>query len=381
MLRGDSLLSRLRASWVPLVVVAILSGCAAATPDFKPFANETAALSAGIAAEQAVVLTRYGEVIGRTTSRDPSDGRVQRLESQKESYEATAKALNVVLETAVTYSATLVELGEAGESGPQAVESLTNSLKGMGDAIGVAVPVASLVPKWVDGLVKGIATEVTRVQAQKTLFEATKVAQPAVEKIADTLSSIYSWPRGEQAGIVTSLQSTEEGVILDTIGNNRVAFYRGLSVDIKQSPNRETRQTRLEWFFGDLTDQISNQEPAAGICGLPGNTGSKDRHCLTGQTAQSLEALVNLVAGIEPQFQAYLREVAASRKWLEQRKAASAPIAAAAKAWAAEHAKLARKLEECGNRKFFDKPCGGLTFANLRASVDRLRALAGKGGD
>jgi hypothetical protein len=164
------------------------------------------------------------------------------------------------------------------------------------------------------------------------------------------------------------------------MGNNRIAFYRGLSVDLLPQQGQTARGTRLEAFFGDLATRLGQQDPPRAICALKG-TNRDDPNCLAGETAQGLDALVSLISALEPQYVIYTKDVAASRKWLEQRRASNKPIADAARSWAAEHSKFVKKLEECGGSRAWRQGCGNLTFANLKLSVGRLRAIAGRGAD
>lgn len=359
-----------------ITAFALISGCA--TPDFKPFATETAALGGAIAAEQAEVASHFAQAKGKAEARNPRDSRVSKLDEERTRYEANATALNQVVDLAVSYSNALVELAGAGETGPQAVDSLAATFSGFSSALSIASPVVAL-PAWAISLAKEVAQAATRIQAQKGLAEAAQTADPSIKRIAILISDLFSWPNGEQAAIATGLQSTEEGVLRDTIGKNRIAFYRGINVEEVKIGQRPA-QTRLEYFFGDVDDQIAKQSPAAGICGITSQKPDSEPNCLTGQTVQSLESVVNLLSGIEPQFQAYTRDLAISRKWLEQRRAASGPISAAANAWAAEHEKLAEKLHECGGLHALRKSCGNITFANFKLSVERVKAIAGKGG-
>ncbi len=383
---------------VALVAAAFASGCA--TPDFKPFASETATLGGAVSAEQSEIVAHFVQTKAKAETRDSTDSRVDQLATQQAAYAANAVALNAVLDVAVIYSTTLVDLAAAGETGSAAVDSLAQSLKGFASALSVVLPV---IPVWAGELAKEIAQDVTRIQAQKSLAEAARTADPTVAKIARVITDLNAWPSGPQAAIVTGLQSTEEGVLRDIVGRNRIAFYQGINVRKVTIPDRAP-QTRLEYFFGDVDDRIAKQNPAAGICGIaplepvrdargqpvkdssgnqlfaPTSAQRDDPNCLTGQTVQGLQAIVTLLAGIEPQFQAYTRDLAASRGWLEQRKATSAAISAAATAWAAEHGKLAAKLEECGGLHALRSSCGNLTFANFKLAVERVRVIAGKGG-
>lgn len=387
-------------SALTVAALGLIAGCA--TPDFKPFAAETAALGGAIAAEQAEVIAHFAQTGAKAETRNPDDTRVKRLGSQKDTYAQNAEAVNALMTVAVNYSSTLVDLAAAGETGAKAVTSLTDTLKGFSSALSIALPVAAI-PVWASALVKEIAQDVTRIQAQNTLAEATKSADPTITKIAKAIADLYQWPSGGQVLTAVGLQTSEEGVLQDTVGRNRIAFYRGINVKEVKVGDRQS-QTRLEYFFGDTDDRIAKQSPAAGICGIAAWEPARDAkgqfikdksgnpvfaaqqgnprddpNCLTGQTVQSLQAIVSLLSAIEPQFQAYTRDLAASRKWLEQRKASSRQISEAAKMWATEHSTLAKQLEQCGGLRAIRSSCGNLSFSNFKLAVDRVKTIAGKG--
>lgn len=364
----------------------LLSGCA--TPDLHPFATETASLGSAISAERAEVQGHFAKVVARAETRDPSDTRVKQLKEQQDKYANNAAAIDAVLSVAVDYSNTLVDLAAQGETGGQAVDSLAKSLQGLKSAVDIALPAAGTIPEWTANLIREVGTDVTRIQAQKSLAAALKEADPAVDKIAKAISEAFA-PKGAVAVIATGLQAAEAGVLRDEVGKNRLAFYRGVNVATVKMDNRNP-QTRLEYFFGDINDRIGQQNPAAGICGLtrpiaatsadPG-AGRDDPQCLTGQTAQGLVAITSLLAGIEPQFQAYSKDLAASKLWLQQRESVDAPIAAAALAWAADHHAITNKLATCGGLRALRASCGNLTFANLKLFVGRVKAITAKGAN
>lgn len=385
---------------VAIAIAIVASGCA--TPDFKPFATETADLGGAISAEQTEVVARFAQTGGKAETRNRDDPRAATLAKQKKAYADNAAAVNAVMDVAVDYSNVLVDLAAAGESGAKAVNSLADTLRGFSSALNIAFPLADA-PVWASKLASEIAQDVTRVQAQNSLAEATTVADPTIRKMADAITNLHEWPKGAQARIVAGLQSSEEGILRDIVGQNRIALFTGISVDEVQVADLK-KQSRLEYFFGEIDDRIARQSPVAGICGIaawepavdaqgkvikdkngkvvfvqhdhPGD----DRNCLTGQTAQGLQAIVNLLSGIEPQYQAYIRDLATSRKWLEERQASSGRIADAAKIWAVEHSKLAKQLEECGGLRALRKSCGNLTFSNFKLAVARVKSIAGKGG-
>ena len=361
--------------------LSLLAGCA--TPDLRPFATETARLGAAISAEQAEVGLHLARVSARAEARNPQDDRVGTLTRFQSEYSAKAAAVDAVMSVAVDYSTSLVELAAQGETGAESVQSLAKSLEGLSGALGMAVPAANI-PAWAARLVQEIAAYITRIQAQNNLAAAMQQADPAVGKMASAIASIYS-PNGPQLKIATALEALEEGILRDEVGANRLAFYRSLNVvKVKQAG---AAQTRIEHFFGEVADRVGQRNQGVNLCGMtrtaaPLGAAARDEPpCLSGTMVQELASMSTLLAGIEPQFRGYNKELAASRMWLQQRNAVVPPIAAAARAWAAEHRQLARTLDACGGMRALRRDCGNLTFANLKLFVGRVKAITDKGED
>jgi hypothetical protein len=369
----------------PLIFLslALLAGCA--TPDLRPFATETAKLGAAISAEQTEVQLHLSNVSTRAEARNPQDDRVRTLTQFQSDYSANAAAVDAVMSVAVDYSTALVDLAAKGETGAESAQSLAKSLEGLSSTLGMAFPAANI-PAWAGKLVQEISADITRIQAQKSLAAAMQQADPAVDKIASAIAKIYS-PNGPQLKIATGLEVLEEGILRDEVGANRLAFYRSLNVArVKQGG---VEQTRIEHFFGEVADRVGQRNQGVNICGMTrtsaplGAAGAaKDEPpCLHGTLVQDLASMSTLLAGLEPQFHAYNKDLAASRMWLQQRNAVVPPIAAGALAWAAEHHRLAGTLEACGGLRALRRDCGNLTFANLKLAVGRVKAIADKGED
>jgi hypothetical protein len=397
---------RRAARFVVLMALGMLSGCAS-TPDFKPFATETATLGGAIDTEQSEVVSHFTQTINKAEQRGSTEPRTKQLaelEKDRAKYKANAAAVNAVMDLAVAYSNALADLAAAGQTGPDAVNSLTDTVKGFSSALNIALPGAGAIPAWASALAKEIANAVTQIQAAKGLAEATKVADPTIKKIGTAIADLYAPNKGPQVNLAAGLQAEEEGILQDLVGRHRIAFYRGINVT-QVTVDKRSPDTRLEYFFADVDQRIAQQSPTAGICGLaqwapvldsqhrpvtdkngepviaaPQGNPRDDPNCLTGQTLQSLQAVEALLAGLEPSYQRYMDDLSASRGWLEQRNSAAAPIADAALKWTEAHAKLAQRLEECGGLRSLHASCGNLTFANLKLAVERAKSLAGAGG-
>jgi hypothetical protein len=361
----------------------LLAGCA--TPDLKPFATETASLGSAISAEQNEVQGHIAKVSARAESRDPRDPRVKDLQSDLDKFARDAAAVDAVMSVAVNYSSALVDLAARGETGHEAADSLGNSLKGISAALGIAFPAAGI-PAWAVTLGEETAAAVTRVQAQQSLTEALKVADPVVGRIAKAVASIYA-TNGAEYKIITGLRRTEQDILTDEVGANRLDFYRKVNVN-RVSVTPTVAQTRLEHLFGDVDDRIAKQNPVSGLCGLNrpvaaagGDLGmmKDDSHCLTGRAVQDLAAVTTLLAGIEPQFRAYTKDVMDAKLWTQQRITAGAQIAEAANAWADEHHSITERINKCGGLRALHQGCGNLTFANLKLFVGRVQTISGKG--
>ena len=95
---------------------------------------------------------------------------------------------------------------------------------------------------------------------------------------------------------------------------------------------------------------------------------------MAAQDVQSVAALNDISAQIEPIYREYWRKRAEAVKWREERKMKAAAIVKAVKTWAAEHAKVVAALESCGGFNAFQSDCAKAHFPQLKAAITEISA-------
>ena len=217
------------ALWL-LVITAL--ACVPKIPNIRPFAAETASLYQASGTETQAIVTQYSATIDlakdvlkqselrlQAADKEIVEGIENRLESSKQSFEASSEAFAAVLLQAVVYSEKLAELAAAGKSGGQAAQSLATSINGFGALAGAGTlitgPVATILSK--------VADFHTRMQARKSLREAARVAQGAVTEVATALKQIHS---DQLQRLVSSLASDHDELLLYEAGPSITGYYR-----------------------------------------------------------------------------------------------------------------------------------------------------------
>jgi len=245
------------------VIALIIAGCSA-TPNVTGFAEGTANLYAASAGELQSVSKAFDRVIELSESK-----KKEKLTDQKKSFEASQKAINAILQQAVTYSSELVALSESGETGGAAAKSLGDSLNGF---VQLAGGPAAVVSGTVAKILEKVGEVVTRVQAQKSLRAAVTQAQDGVRLVADALACLYGEATAQSgcnvvirfAGV---LSSEEKKILLDKTGPNLIGFY-----ELAQK-QRNKNYAHLQRILSKLDDDIR----FSGLCVDAG--GASDSSC------------------------------------------------------------------------------------------------------
>jgi hypothetical protein len=149
-----------------------LAGCA--TPDLRPYSEQTANLVSAISAEQRSVSTKMAELAELS---EPAQKK--KYEAKKKKFDEYATAMSALLDQAMTYSDSLVELAKAGETGGEAAKKLVKTVNDFGSLAGlgaVSGPITTVFNE--------LAKAATIAQAQESLIDATRAAQPGVDALA-----------------------------------------------------------------------------------------------------------------------------------------------------------------------------------------------------
>jgi hypothetical protein len=342
------------------LATALLAGCA--TPDLQPFADETARLAGAVAEEQRQIALQFERVIELNEQACGKEKAAARLpdppeppktsacavkeqrEKDAEGYGESRRIIDGVLDKAVGYASSLAQLAAAGETGGQAAQSLLTSVREFGSLVGVGG--AAITPAIADTLGK-ISTAVTRVQAQRSLAEATKTAQEPINVVADGVREMHA-PSDRIAQV---LYNDEQVLLLKLAGPDLIGLFQDAAL------NREA--------------MIARRLRAPVIADLLGCRGER---CKDLQGALSnADQLGRLLEQLRPGYEAYETSRAALGRWRADRKANLGAIARAMDAWKAEHARVAQALERCGGLNAVR--CARIDAASLRKAVDRINEI------
>jgi hypothetical protein len=346
------------------IAIALLAGCA--TPDLRPFAEQTARLAEAVAGEQRQIALKYVRVIDLNDEACAKEKRAaarlaepkpetpisctqkEKREKNAASYAESRRIIDGLLEKSVDYAATLAQLAQAGETGGEAAQSLLASVRQFGNLVGVGGPVITTT---VATALEKISTAVTRVQAQNSLAEATAAAQGAIDAVADGIRDMHA-PIG---GIADTLQHDEKSLLQTLAGDDLVGLFRDATL------GREAVSRRLNG--PEMTELLK--------CGA---TGSDKGKCAQLQNSlRNAEELGRLLDQLRPEYEAFVTGSAAAKRWRADRDENLAAIAKATQVWKAEHARVAGALKRCGGLNAVR--CVQVDAASLKVVVDQINEI------
>ncbi len=350
---GCHVLARTVGPAAALAALLLLAGCA--TPDVKPFAQQTSDLAAAVSAEETATETRMAQLSAALNN--PRDaGAKKEIDAAAAKYASNAKAVDALLTAATSYSTQLVNLASAGETGTQAVKTISDNLQQISSALGAAFPGAGTA---VSSVINVIAANVTRVEAQEKLTKAMDAADPIVKEIAGAVAKLYEvkTPAGAQVEFIHAVHSKELEMLRSRIGDGKIMFYR-IAVDAEDKT--------LQTLAGELA-----AKPESPLCG----PASAEKRCVGAAEMRALAAASALMMQIKPDYDAYQAALIESAGWLSSHDAAAGHIGDAATAWVDAHAKLRSALDQCGGLNFLHGDCS-VSFDDYKAAVTRLVADA-----
>jgi hypothetical protein len=328
------------------------SGCTT-LPDVKPYADTTAALAAAAGTHYHDVANDIAALKTTQLSRETDEEFVERrkaLEENQQIFAATGRNLDALFDAMTAYSEKVASLAAAGKTGADAAQSLLDSAKGFGELAGFSgVPVGAATNAIANGF-KAIADEFTKMEARKSLEAAVAAAQPGVDLVSKQFEAIYG----------TALPLAN-----DSIRNTRMAeaeLVAGPAV-IGFSENVEKNYNSYYRFLISLIKNDASP-PASTWRGFCRDTTGPCRAVAELEAVGLVEA--RMVA-IQPIVDAYRTDVGAIEATYERRRLASQAVIKAVKAWAREHDKLRRSLEDGTSLSAF----------NLKAALIELEGILG----
>lgn len=261
----------------------VLGACLAGgcqLPDVGPFVEGTAQLKGAVAAGGAVVEQEL-----RLAFDDP-----KRADELHANWEARNKAMSALLR----YAQSIDAIVAAGNAGAESAGKVADSVKGLAEAAGLAIPGGPAAAAVATDAVKFLYGQIATIRAAGQLAAALDEAQPAVERVAQLM-------RKDLDDLTVVIRAAEQVRTIKLQGK-----YKQLNSD-------------RDSILGAM--QKHN----------PGITAERGEY----------KALTELWAAIKPEYDAYLQE---SKALDDRRMAAAAVIDATGRAldeWAAAHAELA----------------------------------------
>lgn len=329
-------------SIISITITLFLGACA--TPNIKPFADQTTSLASAVAAEHKQIAAGW-DVLNETLD----DKQKSQYSKQQASFKKSTDAINGLLQQAVAYSERLVELADAGEKGAEAADSLLETAKKFGTVEGIPGLVASDAAAKV---LEKIAAVASRIEAQKSLEEATRKAQPAVDMLADGVEELEK----ELPTLVRTLGREQSRTVTERVGPNLVGLYEAVT-------------EKRESIYSGIWQKVKRFNPANGFCVDDNN--NDDRACKVSKEFKAIDDLNNIVKPIESSYGDYNKRQASIRAWTSERVSKSKDIGIAAKAWAEEHKKIADILQKCGG--FRAIKCQDFGASKLKVAVFKLK--------
>ena len=121
-----------------VLAILLITLCACATPNVTSFSEQTVNLSTAIEQDKKAVADRMDNVIAlikasqeieRADRSGVYDARAKEWQKWRNEYTAQLSVVTQLMSEAVSYSAAVVELAEAGETGREAVNELYGTVK------------------------------------------------------------------------------------------------------------------------------------------------------------------------------------------------------------------------------------------------------------
>jgi predicted HAD superfamily phosphohydrolase len=159
------------AALLALTCLALLAGCQ--LPNVGPFVDATGQLKSAVAVSGTVVEQELRLIPG-------AEDFAQQL---KTNWVARDKAMTALL----AYAESLDSVVAAGKSGAESAGKIADSVAGLAEAAGMAIPGSPAALAVANDTVKFLAAQVANIRAAKQLARAFTEAQPAVEKIAQLM--------------------------------------------------------------------------------------------------------------------------------------------------------------------------------------------------
>ena len=350
--------------------VILLAACA--TPDLKPFADQTASLGAAVEAERAAVLQRF-EIISDLTKEYRKEDEAK-WKDGKGRYKLSSQVVYDLLAEADQYSTAVADLAEASESGGEAVDSLLGTINGFASVAGVSSIPENLLGTTAGKVLHNVGKAWTRIKGQRSLRDAVSVVSGpdgAVRILAQGITEIYECDDFEtcnrpQSKLLASLNEQERLMRDLEAGKQSIGLYEAI-----------VREDRLENYYAALRQKFPEDMAKHGLC-LSLSGGMDGQNCVPDEDLQSIAALHSILAVLEPNYLVWREKKRQAEEWKRTRQAKAQAIVLAVEVWAAEHDKIADVLRRCAGFRALRSSCGGLSGAKLKRAVEQISLASGE---
>jgi hypothetical protein len=334
-------------------IVLMTAGCTT-LPDVKPFADSTAALASAAGTHFSDVANDVASLKPvRVNGENETDQlyveRKTKLKATQEIFKETDKNLNTLFGAITEYSEKVASLAAAGKTGPEAAQSILDSVQGfaqLGSMSGIPLGAAA------DPITKGfkaIADEFTKMEAKKSLKEAVAAAEPGVELVAKQFEVIYGEAIKQAAN---GIRNTKRMEASEAAGPNIIGF-------------NDVVVRNYNAYYQHLISFVTVFDSNAPASGWRGFCRNSKGPCQARDEIEAVGLVEARMESIRPIVKAYETEIVSIEATLKHRQETSRSVIKAVKAWALEHQKLRRCLDDGTSLSAF----------NLKAAVIELNNL------
>ena len=264
---------QLKAKLITVVVLISLLCACTSIPDIQPYANATASMATAL--NKGFAHTENQLALLQAENPDLQDEAKTTLVELRKRWKPSKQAINAL----VAYTDSLAALANAGKTGREAANKLTNSFEGLYNAVAQLFPIPAL-PAGISTVFKAIGAAngvIARMRAKKALKEAAAEAAPAVQTIAEVLAANFqeleflSQAAGNAAaeayrnkhhGVLDYHQTLVNNETANTSVLSRMNRYYGLPHEVRAQAER-VRQANSNGEGNQNALRILNDLPVA----------------------------------------------------------------------------------------------------------------------
>ena len=377
---------QLKAKLATIVVLCSLLCACTSIPDIQPFANATASMATAL--NKGFAHTENQLSVLQAENPDLEADAKKTLNELRKRWKPSKEAINAL----VAYTDSLAALANAGKTGKEAANKLTDSFEGLYTAVAQLLPIP-LLPAGVKTVFDAIGVAngvIAKMRAKKALKEAAAEAAPAVKIIAEVLAANFQQLeflsraagnaaaeayRNKHHGVLDYHQTLVDNETTITSILSRMNRYYGLPAEVRAQAERVRQANRNETGNADA-QRILNNLPIA-LRGVLSQIVALDPGLSSpipeGQVVKTLEARqkellekseTNRVEldRIDPEFQAVTVRILSIDEATRSGADLFGKGQEATKAWARAHEDLKLALEKKQ----------GLTFRELESIVKEI---------